>query len=35
LKSRQKSFSTLLPGNLVIGDAVELFFQIGGEIIST
>src|SRR5260370_17853729 len=21
----------LLPGNLVVGDAVELFFQIGGE----
>ncbi len=23
----------LLPGNLVVGDAVELFFQISGEII--
>ena len=33
MKPRQKSFNTCLPGNLVVGDAVELFFEPGREII--
>ena len=33
VKSRQKSRSSVAPGHLVVGDAVELLLEVGGEVV--